>query len=79
MISYNNVIKKGEKMKKQKNIRFCKIKSKLNSSVIIFDKLTEEAAAEIATNNQQFNNLIADAALIILRGDKKFIKQVEEW
>ena len=64
---------------KTENIRFKTIRSKHRNSSIIFDKLLDEAAVEIATNNRQMNDLMAAACIIILSGDTDFMKMVEEW
>ena len=61
-----------------KNPRFCLIKSKLRNSTILFDKLIEEPAVEIALNNRQFNDLIGKACLLIM-SDPEFVEVVEKW
>lgn len=63
---------------KSKNPRFCLIKSKLRNSTLLFDKLLEEPAVEIALNNRYHNDLIGKACLLIM-GDSEFRRMVEEW
>ena len=63
---------------KSPNPRFCLIKSKLKNSNILFDKLLEEPAVEIATNSKWHNDLIGKACLLIM-GDKEFREMVEKW
>ena len=61
-----------------KNPRFRLIKSKLRNSTILFDKLLEEPAVEIALNNRQSNDLIGKACLLIM-SDPEFVEVVEKW
>ena len=63
---------------KSPNPRFCLVDSKLRNSKLLFDKLLEEPAVEIATNSEYHNELIGKACLLIM-GDKEFRRMVEEW